>query len=301
MGQNQIGCLSNRWESENLRVHIEEGWLEQMECDRNNDEKKRRAQSQRTLLRSSWVANNAFSALSIPERGSSAESKFLQIFDISISENRKRLCNTEYMRNVFLQTRQFEDKSAERDLENQEIASACSAAYGRALGELWDTYQSDGSFQKANHRQLLRGYFAVFERHGRRLIAEGIAMGSAFVAREMGFFKTEEIEKYGKWLQVILREKQKATIEASYQRYLKHKSDEKLFDTIFQRLNPDERGHVPRKSFLRAWASALAGAITVRAMESHLELQDPYAVCRAEAARRTDEDAKLERNRFGKN
>eukprot|EP00466_Bigelowiella_natans_P012168 jgi/Bigna1/68868/fgenesh1_pg.7_\ len=272
MGQNQIGCLSNRWESENLRVHIEEGWLEQMECDRNNDEKKRRAQSQRTLLRSSWVANNAFSALSIPERGSSAESKFLQIFDISISENRKRLCNTEYMRNVFLQTRQFEDKSAERDLENQEIASACSAAYGRiykyskptvlppaafksllririihntapykeiqllpltpaakdgryrwALGELWDTYQSDGSFQKANHRQLLRGYFAVFERHGRRLIAEGIAMGSAFVAREMGFFKTEEIEKYGKWLQVILREKQKATIEASYQRYLKHK------------------------------------------------------------------------------
>mmetsp|Transcript_12480 Transcript_12480/g.17413 ORF Transcript_12480/g.17413 Transcript_12480/m.17413 type:complete len:116 (+) Transcript_12480:3-350(+) len=113
----------------------------------------------------------------------------------------------------------------------------------------------------------------------------------------MGFFKTEEIEKYGKWLQVILREKQKATIEASYQRYLKHKSDEKLFDTIFQRLNPDERGHVPRKSFLRAWASALAGAITVRAMESHLELQDPYAVCRAEAARRTDEDAKLERNR----
>jgi len=299
MGQNQIGCISNRWETDNLRVRIEEGWLEQMESYREKDEK-RHSKPNGTSPRSSWIANNTFSSLSIPERGSAVEKKLLQIFEISIMENRKRLCNTEYMRNIFLQTRQFEDKSAERDLENQEVASACSKAYSKVLGELWDAYQCEGSFQRANHRQLLRGYFAIFERHGRRLVAEGIAMGSAFIAREMGFSKAEEIEKYGKWLQVVLREKQEAAIESSYQRYLKQKSNEMLFDTIFERLNPNESGHVTRENFLRAWTSALAGAITVRAMENHLKLQDPYAVCRAEAARRTDEDAKLERNDFEK-
>mmetsp|Transcript_26349 Transcript_26349/g.36736 ORF Transcript_26349/g.36736 Transcript_26349/m.36736 type:complete len:321 (+) Transcript_26349:30-992(+) len=294
---NQIGCVADRPQEHAFKtIEIEKGLLELVVSSRREDKKQHSMLNRET---SKWICNNELRGLSLPG-GSDVENLFVKLFRISIRENHRRLSSAEYMKNIFLQTREFQDKHAEKDLEGQEISSACTNSYFRILGELWDAFQHEGDFKKTQHHNLLRGYFATFEHQGRRLIVEGVAMGSAFVSRELGAYSRTKVQKMGKHFQIQLRQKHASTIEAVYQSYLSRKADTKLFDAIFLRLRPDPHGHVARRQFQAAWICAVVGEITARSMEMSLSLEDPYTTCKAEASRRTEEDSLEEKEEYSK-
>jgi len=185
---------------------VEEGWLHALEKSQREHELKKEREYQLAASRSKWVFNLNLKKLP-PMPGSPEETLFLQLFRSSIRANSEKLRDTNYVCNVMQQTKQFEDKSAEFDLESQELQAYSHPRYQVVAGKLWDTFSTQGQYSKSHHHRFMRQYFTVFERHGRRLIAEGMAMGASHAANELLSGESEGVvERGGLELQLRLRQ-----------------------------------------------------------------------------------------------
>eukprot|EP00472_Partenskyella_glossopodia_P009655 CAMPEP_0197523892 /NCGR_PEP_ID=MMETSP1318-20131121/8725_1 /TAXON_ID=552666 /ORGANISM="Partenskyella glossopodia, Strain RCC365" /LENGTH=85 /DNA_ID=CAMNT_0043076717 /DNA_START=1 /DNA_END=254 /DNA_ORIENTATION=+ len=66
------------------------------------------------------------------------------------------------------------------------MSSSFAPDYARILDSIYDAYQSGGVLNLMQHRSLMRGYFKAFRFEGKRMCAEGMAIGAEFAARELG-------------------------------------------------------------------------------------------------------------------
>ncbi|GAB5369811.1 hypothetical protein AAMO2058_001438400 [Amorphochlora amoebiformis] len=287
------------------KVDVEEGWIEIIVESRKKERKEREKELQKKrneittkLNNGGWVHNANFNTLNARSTSDGVQDQdlFLELFRMCIGENYKKLTDTRYVTTLMAQTRCFENQESEKDLDSQEISAAGSPVFFPILGKLWDRYVTEAfEFTRPQFYSLMRGYFSTFRRVGRLVIAEGIAVGSAFAAVEL-CGKSQDFNVRARQIQVRLRKQNAAAVELVYNEFLSLDNRGNI-DSIFWRLVSalpassiglpgKPHGHIPRQHFQKSFMSNLAFVLNIRRIESNLKLPNPYIACAREEKRR---------------
>jgi len=283
---NDVNCFSTRPLGE--KVIVEEGWQKLLQdyAERENKSQHEALEKKRKTLSAMWVNNSKLTTKHIFDEAT--EMLMMELFRATIQENRKKLADVEYMRNVMVQTKSFQDPGAERILHQQEISSTGNPVYYEILGKIWDKFAINGKLQRYEVHRVMRSYFSAFRRFGRRILVEGMSIGAEFAARQVGGGK----DKAMNYQSSLRRRYAKYILDKAYNSVLAFAKKE-IYDSVYWRLvastpapqPPLPVGHLSKESFQKGFLAALATIMDVRRIEKELDLPDPIQMCRAEEKR----------------